>query len=411
MSTKHLATYVTVCALPLLAACSSDDTATPQIDAGSQSDATSGVDGGVVPEGGSNSDGGSISGGSARKLAMALRGKSNFMVGMGNDLDNNHDNDGAYTLGASLDLHYAYLVGLLGAGGWPDWNANGTFIDVLFQSADKHGTTPMYSLYSMAAWGENNMPVLTNDAYMKPYWDGAKLLFQRLAVFAKPAALQIEPDFWGYAMQYSPDGKKAVHVKSLAPDCSSLSDDFIGMAQCFVTLRNKYAPKVALAFHVSEWGGTVPATLSFMKAIGADKADFWTTDALDRDAGCFEQHTDPNCQRGGKTGWYWDEANKISPTYHEHFAWVKQIVGGLGLPVMWWQVPFGVPSDTPGGSAGKYRDNHVHYFFAHPDELIAAGGVGMVYGTGAGNQTYITSDNGQFKAATTQWFASPSTLP
>jgi len=353
------------------------------------------------------------SGGSslAAQFALKLRGKSNFLVGMGNDLANNHDMDGAYTLGVTMDLHYAYLVGLLGQGGWPDWNANGTFVDILFQSADKHGTTPMYSLYSMAAWGENNMAVLTNDGFMKPYWDGAKLLFQRLAVFGKPAVAQIEPDFWGFAMQYSPDGKKAVHVKALAPDCAALTDDFSGMAQCFLALRNKYAPKTVVGFHVSVWGGTSQAILSFFKAIGADKADFITTDALDRDAGCFEQHTDPNCMRGGTTGWYWDEANVQTPNFQQHFTWVKGITSALNLPVMWWQVPFGVPSNTPGGTAGHYRDNRVHYFFAHPNELAAAGGVGMAYGVGAGNQTYITTDNGQFKNAVTNYFAKPYALP
>src|SRR5690348_11228067 len=74
----------------------------------------------------------------AAKLAIHLRGKPNFMIGMGNDLANNHDQDGAYTLGTTLDLHYAYLVGLQGQGGWPDWNAGGTFVNILTDSAAKH---------------------------------------------------------------------------------------------------------------------------------------------------------------------------------------------------------------------------------------------------------------------------------
>jgi hypothetical protein len=48
-----------------------------------------------------------------------------------------------------FDLHYAYLVGLLGMGGWPDGNANGTFVNILTDSADAHGVTPMFTLYSM----------------------------------------------------------------------------------------------------------------------------------------------------------------------------------------------------------------------------------------------------------------------
>ena len=32
------------------------------------------------------------------------------------------------------------------------------------------------------------------------------------------------------------------------------------------------------------------------------------------------------------------------------------------------RIPFGVPSDTPGGSPGTYRDNRVHYIFGHIDD-------------------------------------------
>jgi hypothetical protein len=154
----------------------------------------------------------------------------------------------------------------------------------------------------------------------------------------------------------------------------------------------------------------VSAILSFFKAIGADRADFLTTDMLDRDAGCFEAHTDPNCQRNDGP-WYWDESNQTSPNFREHLDWVMQITKGLGLPMMWWQVPFGVPSSTSGGTAGHYRDNRVHYMFSHVPDFIAAGGVGAAFGTGAGNQTYITTDGNQFKNAVTAYFANPTTLP
>jgi len=345
------------------------------------------------------------------QLANTLRGHSNFLIGLGNDLANDHDKDGAYTLGSTLDLHYAYLVGLKGQGGWTDWNAGGTFVDVLADAAKRHDTSPMFTLYSMAAWGEGNASVLTNDMYMSAYWDGAKLLFQRLGTLDVPAVVHLEPDFWGFIMQQSKDAKMTVHVKALAADCSALTDDLAGMGQCLLVLARKYAPKTLVGFHASEWGGSPAEIITFFKAIGADHADFVATDALDRDAGCFEAHTDPNCMRGGTTGWYLDESNAQSPNYHEHFAWVKQITDGLSLPMMWWQVPLGVPSNTPGGSAGHYRDNHVHYFFAHTDEMIAAGGFGMVFGTGAGNQTFIDSDGGQLKTAAANYLAHPAALP
>jgi hypothetical protein len=82
-----------------------------------------------------------------------------------------------------------------------------------------------------------------------------------------------------------------------------------------------------------------------------------------------------------------------------------------GLPVVWWQTPFGVPSTTPGGTAGHYRDNRVDYFLKHPTELVAVGGLGVVFGSGAENQTTPASDGGQFQNLSTQYLANPAPLP
>ena len=329
---------------------------------------------------------------------------------MGNDLANDHNMDGAYTLGTTLDLHYAYLVGLPTKGGWPDWNSGGTFVNILTDTANSHGVTPMFTLYGMAADGDGNFAMTTNDGDMNLYWQGAKLLFQRLGVFGKPAVVHIEPDFWGYAMQHSMDGTAQVIVTEHAPDCAGLPDNLIGMAGCLMRLAHMYAPMAAIGFHASSWGGTQDQVIQFFRTIHADTADFVATDMLDRDAGCYEAHTDPNCMRGG-SGWYWDETNQTSPNFHDHLAWVTAVTQGLHVPMMWWQVPFGVPSATPGGTSGHYRDNRVHYMFAHVDEFVAAGGLGAVFGTGAANQTFIDSDGGQFKTAVASYFASPMALP
>jgi len=161
---------------------------------------------------------------------------------------------------------------------------------------------------------------------------------------------------------------------------------------------------------VSGWAdGDPKAIIKFMLAVGAGEADMVTTDTLDRDAGCFEAGQDQNCARGGS--FYWDETNKTSPNFHEHLAWVKTITTGIGRPMLWWQTPFGVPSDTPGGTPGHYRDNRVRYIFSHIQEFIDAGGVGAAFGTGAGNQTYIDSDGDQFKTAVTKYLAAPVALP
>lgn len=413
---------VAACVL-VLAACTDS--------AQSAGDGATGSDGGggAIDLAAGGGDGGGGGGGAAAMLARKLRGKADFLVGMGNDLASDHNQDGAFTLGVTLDIHYTYLVGLQhvcvanncqinnspsNQCGWPDWNTGGTFVNVITDSSDAHGVTPMFTLYSMATCGENNFNSLVNDAYMGPYWDSAKLMYQRLAAFGKPAIVHLEPDFWAFAEQHAPGGdptKIPVHVSALAADCASLPDDLTGMGQCLLKLGRQYAPKAVIGFHASEWAGPPDQASAFLNKVGAGTADVIVVDTLDRDAGCFESGTDPNCQGRGTTGFYWDETNTTSPNFHDHLAWATAIHNGVNLPVLWWQTPFGVPSATAGGTAGHYRDNRVHYVFNHIDEFVAAGGVGAVFGTGAGNQTYIDSDNNQFKDAVTNYLAHPVALP
>ena len=165
-----------------------------------------------------------------------------------------------------------------------------------------------------------------------------------------------------------------------------------------------------LGFHASRWAGEPAATVAVLTAVGAADADYIAIDMLDRDAGCFEEHVDPNCQRNDGP-WYWDETNQTSPNFHEFLDYSKEIGDGLGRPIIWWQIPFGVPSDMPGGTAGHYRDNRVRYIFGHIDEFIAAGGLAAAFGVGAGNQTYIDTDGGQFQNAVQAYFDDPVPLP
>jgi hypothetical protein len=279
-------------------------------------------------------------------------------------------------------------------------------------SADEQGTTPMFSVYGMAAHGEANAAVLADAGYMGPYWEQMALLFERLAAFDKPAIVHLEPDFWGFQQQQSGGDPASVGVliHDHVEGCDNQPETLVGMGKCIVQLSRTISPKVVIGFHASRWGGEPAAMVQFLTAVGAADADFVAIDMLDRDAGCFEEHTDPNCQRNDGP-WYWDESNQTSPNFHEFIDFSKTIGDGLGKPIIWWQIPFGVPSDTPGGTAGNYRDNRVRYIFSHIDEFVAAGGLGAAFGVGAGNQTYITSDGGQFQSAVTAYYANPVPLP
>ncbi len=395
--------------LGLLLACSS--TSPPSAGNGGASSGGSDSSSGGAPA----SNPGMVLTTSAAQLARKLGRPPNFLIGMGNDLNNDHSMDGAYQLGTTVDLHYAYLSAYINKdgswGSWKDWNTDGSFVNILSDSAQAKGVTPMYTLYAMAAVGDGNLSGLSDSTFQKGYWGDVKLLFQRIAIFGKPAVVHFEPDFWAYAEQQSHEDPTSLPVKLRqgAPDCADLSEDLVGMGHCLVRLARMYAPQALVGFHASQWAGSADASAAFLKKIGGDQADVVFADLLDRDAGCFEAATDSACMRGGT--FYWDESNATSPNFHDYLAWSKSIMTGLGRPMIWWQIPFGVPSTTPGGSSGHYRDNRVHYIFSHIQEFVDAGGLGATFGVGAGNQTDPTTDGGQFKAAVAAYYQHSVALP
>jgi hypothetical protein len=178
-------------------------------------------------------------------------------------------------------------------------------------------------------------------------------------------------------------------------------------------MARKYAPKAYVGFPPATWGADTTGQLTtFMNRIGAANADFIVMQTSDRDAGCFEVVPQPSvCVRTGSP-WYWDETNQTSPNFHDHFNFVQTYRAAIGsLPVVWWQMPFGVPSSTPGGTLNRYRDNRVHYFLTHASEVTAVGGLAVVFGAGETSQTNITTDNNQFQNLSLQYLANPQPLP
>jgi hypothetical protein len=272
----------------------------------------------------------------------------------------------------------------------------------------------MFTLYQMATNGDGNLADLSDNTFMTTYWSNVRLLFQQIAAYGKPALVNLEPDFWGYAeIQSNQNPTSLTALVTINADCASLSNDIVGIAGCMVKMARQYAPKAYIGFPPSDWGGgTTAQVVTFMQAIGAQNADFIVMETLDRDAGCFEVTPQPSdCVRGGGP-WYWDETNQTTPNFTQHLASVQQYNSGLaGLPVIWWQTPMGVPSSTPGGTPGHYRDDREHYFLTHPSELTAVGGLGVVFSAGDGNQTLLSTDGGQFQTLSGAYLNAPAPLP
>jgi len=348
-----------------------------------------------------------------RQVTAKLGLGGNFLVGLGNDASGaGAGQTHTYELSKKLDIHYMYLSGV----DWPEWNLPaGNYVTLQANAAKARGIVPMFTLYQAAAYGENNLGAFNTNDFMTKYWRGVRLMLQHLAAFDSPAIVHVEPDLWGYTQKKSglPSGVP-MKVGTLVPECTDLPSDVAGMARCVIRLSRQIAPKVVVGLSASTFGAFTngysdPARIgSYMKSIGADQGDITVLETLDRDAGCFENASDVNCKRAGK--FYWDEANVAHPNFHDHLAWAKTIRNVIGKPLLWWQMPLGVPANTAGW-AGNYRDNRVRYLFSHAGEFAAAGGIGAVFGTGAPNQTNAKTDGGQFAAAVTGYYAAPAALP
>ena len=146
---------------------------------------TSGSSSGASGSGGT--DGGSST---AAGLAGRLGKPARLLVGLGGG----GDISAIKAQGITTDIHEAYLVGVgtnLDGTGWTTWNSPpGDYVNVVADDAAGVNAVPMYTLYAMAARGDGNLAGLADPAFMTPYWDQAKLMFQRIAMTNKPALVQ-----------------------------------------------------------------------------------------------------------------------------------------------------------------------------------------------------------------------------
>jgi hypothetical protein len=344
--------------------------------------------------------------GPAAKLAAKLGLPSRLLLGLSDAVAD------VQAQGIKIDIYTQYL----GSGDWTSWNSPPCdYVCVVAQKAAALNAVPMYVQYQMANNGDGNLSVLTDSSFMATYWSRLKLLYQDIAASNKPALVNLEPDFWGYVELQGPaaDPSTMAAIVNSNPDCATLTNDAKGVAGCMIAMARKYAPKAYIGFPPSDWaGGSTAAVVAFMNSVGASGADFIIQQTLDRDAGCYEVTPAPSECTRNVSGAYWDESNQTHPNFQDHLNETQAFHAGIGnLPVIWWQTPMGVPSTTPGGTPSHYRDNRVHYFLTHPDQLTAVGGLGVAFAGGASNQTTIQTDGGQFQSLSGSYLASPAALP
>ena len=312
------------------------------------------------------------------------------------------------------DIIDTYLVGV-GDGSWPTWNSpDGAYVTYVSANVKAAGAVPLFTLYQMASRGEGNLEAINDPSFMASYWAQVKLMYQKIGETGQPTLVNLEPDFWGFTLAGAPDGDPAKLPArvSMVTECASQPDNVAGLAGCLLALGRTYAPKARIGFPPSSWGRDATAVGNFMLKVGADKADFIVAQTSDRDAGCFEVAPPPaECAGRGNGPFYWDEANVATPNFRQNLDEWSAIRSALGnLPVLYWQTPMGVPSATPGGTPGHFRDNHVQYMLTHASEYTAKGVFAIVFSGGGSTSANINTDGGQFARLFKAYLANPAPL-
>jgi hypothetical protein len=319
-----------------------------------------------------------------------------------------------------MGFRYAYLAG--GANTGTGWANYASAVPTYISDSEAAGVVPVftYNQLQQSLPGNRNSNEcdadaenMTNPTTMLAYFQDLKLFFQKAAQASGPVVMQYEPDLWGCVEWASVGGKSntfpfagdatnvpAAIASSGMPELKALPNTAAGLAQAVITLRNEYAPKVLVGYHLSYWGtgvdlqlnhpddATVQAmatdSVAFYRSLGAN-FDVIFSETHDRDAG-YRQAVDHET-----TSYWWTQ------TDFQHLGeYLGAIHQALGLPSVIWQIPTGTTNmnNTP----GNYADNQVQSLLgntaaAHAllKSYAAAGVTGLLFGPSAPNDTPITS--------------------
>jgi hypothetical protein len=310
---------------------------------------------------------------------------------------------------ARVDMRYQYLSGGVNTGhGWATWNPDGSFVSMYVRESFAAHVTPVFTYYQMlqsapsvgATEEARDLSNMRNPATMRAYWADYELLLRRVAQAAgrRMVVIHVEPDLWGYLEQ--------AHATALARS----------FAQRLIALRNRLAPRVLLAYHLSSWGTDQDVTsgqfsLAQVDRLSATAAVFYEslhahfdlvfTDVTDRDAGYYRY------VEGNPDTW-WGPAQ---------FARENRFIAGFtrrtNTAVVLWQLPVG---DTHLNNTWEhYRDNRLQWWLgagsaAHLRATRDAGVIGLLFGAGATGCTTPQTDGGFFFRLARRYEAHPLSL-
>lgn len=310
---------------------------------------------------------------------------------------------------APFDARYQYLAGGVNTGsGWATWNTGASFASRYVRESIAAHMIPVLTYYqllqSRPAAGPDelhkDLSNLRDPATMAAYWADWGLLLRSVAPASARHLLviHVEPDLWGYLEQ--------AHATSLARS----------FARHLVALRDRLAPHVLLAWHLSVWGtGEDPTyskpSLGHMERLAAESAGFYESlhtpfdlvfnDVTDRDAGFYRV-----IEGNPRTAW-------APSDFRRHDAYITGFTRRTHVPVVLWQLPLGntMLNDT----WDHFRDNRVQWWLGtgsppHLRATRASGVIGLLFGGGADGTTSPQTDGGLFYRSSARYLAHPLAL-
>ena len=182
---------------------------------------------------------------------------------------------------APFGFRYRYLAGGVNTGetwanwkrsivwhsSWPPGLSEGAYVPTYIKESQANGQIPVFTYYEIrqskpgASWkgeSDGDYENLQNKETMTAYWQDITRFFQQAGATGATTVLHVEPDLWGYMEQRAknedPSTVSAQVAATGISDLDGLPDTMQGFARAVVRLRDKYAPNVLLAYHLSVWG-------------------------------------------------------------------------------------------------------------------------------------------------------------
>jgi hypothetical protein len=319
--------------------------------------------------------------------------------------------------GVPWTYRYQYLTGGVNTGsGWATWNPDGGYVTNYLVESERVKAIPVFTYYqlliSRPSVGSTEparvLSNLANSDTMRAYYTDFLLLMRRLAGTRQPVVVHLEPDLNGFAQQaaiQTDNRASSIPAAVSSSGVSGLEDlpnTYQGFQQALFRLRDRIAPQVLLATHVSAWStgedvgassrrdldvdGIARKTAAFMESAGL--GDLVFVDPADRDSAFQEL-----INRDGGARW-WDSAGKRFPNFERYNAYLASLNRATGRSLVLWQIPVGnTLTRSQNNTWNHHQDNRVQYWLAgypsdgHLQALVQSGVVALLFGRGADGNT------------------------